>query len=211
MLLNTRDHTAHPSGSAMLSILVLLGLVAVVAVISLPALEAANRVQRVNRTIVLLEGVRLGVHDAASDSRAFRTRVSTYPGALSHLTHPITIAQTNSCAVAYTNKGNPNHVNLWQSNGSFAGIAFDAGQPFRTPIGPADDELERDPASAAVGTLEVIIRNVDVRDAILLDALYDEGNGRTSIGAVHGITWDVPSADGITGRVRFKIRIDATC
>ena len=157
-----------------MEIIVLLAVVSVVAALSVPAIMQANRLQRVQQTWEILERTRLAAFNATAPNHAFQQEVGRHPGRLSQLVTPITVADLSSCGTNYT----PGQVALW--NGPYGGSTIDPTVGLPTPIGIGLNTLTRTPVGFGSGTLAILIPAVDLPDIVLLDQVFDNGDGNLS-------------------------------
>lgn len=120
---------------------------------------------------------------------SFRQTVGAMPSALSHLTNPITVLQTNSCdriTDAYivgtppAVPGNPGYISGWK--GPYSTFTFIAGGTTQIAEGfVAQDNLVRVPANPVnnpkdaewSGRLQIVFPAVTQQDAQALDAAVD--------------------------------------
>ena len=194
----------------MITVIVMLGMVAVVAVIAIPLLVQANRFSRVQRTADFLERVRIAYHDPAplDDSvRAWRQRIPRSPGRISQLTNPIFSGDAtnymDSCRGNYLNA----HATAWTNFGPFATGVIDPAIGLVTPIGISNNDLVRNPPTGGgAGTLAIVFPNVDIADALLLDAVADTATG-FGAGAVR---WTDPPVAGLT-TMSYLMQMIAGC
>jgi hypothetical protein len=186
-------------GFGLLEIIVLLGIASVIGVLSAVALEQANQLQRIHETWEILERTRLALVNAAGAPPAFRQTVGANPGELSDLVVSLGTAGVNSCGNGFTGAQRNNWI------GPYGGFTIDSTVGLPTPIGIGGNQLVRNPANAAVGTLAIVIPSVDSADAALLDDVYDNSDDAAS-----GTVQWTPPVGGVT-TLSYLIPIDNKC
>ncbi|MEX2152489.1 MAG: type II secretion system protein [Gemmatimonadaceae bacterium] len=185
-------------------VIVALTIVMVVAAVALPNLAGHLDQKRIDATASLLAEVRDGL---SSPGTGFRQVVNANAGQLSELTAQIWNANsgiapfpTNSCGANFTN----GQVNSWDNAGPYLGF-FIPATGLVTPIGVANDVLQRIPNSATAGVVRIVIPNVAESDATMLDETVDGGGGA----ATGTILWDPPAAGIVT--LRYQMPINNRC
>ena len=124
--------------------------------------EAAYNLDQLARAIAFFEPTKPPL--------AFRYTVGVYPSRLSHLTSPISTAQTNDCGVAYT----AGQVAAWTGGYFLREIPttnFKVAEGFI-----ANDVMTRVPVNANAGlpaVLSIVMPNVDSADAAGLGSVVD--------------------------------------
>jgi hypothetical protein len=173
--------------------------------VTVPALIRYDRVNRVIRTARMLTDLDTLITNQNANIKDFHQRVGRNPSRLSHLTRPITTADQNAC-----NRGTDfytaGQVTNWQTWGPF-GTYVPSPSGLETPIGMADDMMERIPNTGGAGNLAIVFSNVDGEDVEALDDYMDVGSGSAS----GIIIWTTPlAADGST-TMRYLISISIGC
>lgn len=133
----TRARSARRAGFSVLEVMISIGIVVTLAVVIVPSLDMLIETARFD----LIEDKLRKYEDAIT---AFRAKISTNPGRLSHLGRPITTADSSPCQ-AYTNQ----EVNAWAgtppAGGPYINEVLPDG-PFRlATFGMAQNVLTRDP------------------------------------------------------------------
>lgn len=168
-----------------MEIVVLLAVVSIVAVLTLPAIMQANRRERVQQTWEILERTRLGAENATAPTHAFHQEVGRNARYLSQLVTPITVNDSDSCGNNYS----PAQVTAWI--GPYGGFTIDKNVGLATPIGIALNRLTRTPVGFGGGDIVILIPNVDIEDALLLDQVADTANGS----AAAAVRWTLLGVD----------------
>jgi hypothetical protein len=183
-----------------MEIVILLGIASVIGVLMAISVAQANRLARINETWEILERTRLALFNATNSPPAFNQTIGANAGQLTELVVDIGTTGTNSCGGNFKNP----EKNKWVA--PFGGFVVEpTGLP--TPIGIGNNTLVRSPAAGGggTGTLAIVIPNVDIEDATLLDDVYD-GSGGQAAGVVQ---WTAP-AGGLT-TLSYLITIDGNC
>ena len=158
-------------------------------VLGLAALVTPGVLGRIDRSRVAasagsLRGIATAIHDPSPGRGSFKRHVGVYPGAVSHLTRPISTAQTSICGLAYT------AVNTAGWNGPYLNRTAPAtGIPIG--IGVVRNAMTRDPASGGLApVLRVHVDSVMIDDAgeldLEVDGVRDSTAGTVRWGAIDG-------------------------
>jgi prepilin-type N-terminal cleavage/methylation domain-containing protein len=204
--LHRRCATIHTRRDAfsLVEIVVALAIVLVLSAVAIPNVAGYLDQKRIEATADLLADVRDGL---SLSTTGFRQVVAANAGQLSELTTQIWNSNSgsapfprNSCGAAFNNV----EVNRWDDAGPYVSFFIPAtGLP--TPIGVADDVMERIPNSAAPGIIRIVIPNVSLTDATAFDQTVDGGNGA----AGGTIAWTAPVSGEVT--LYYQIPIDNRC
>lgn len=168
----------------MVEIAVVLAIVLGLAALVTPGLLGRIDRSRVEASEESLRGIAMAIHDPTPGGGSFKRHVGVYPGAISHLTRPISTADTNICGVAYT------AVESAGWNGPYLNRTAPAtGIPIA--VGVVRDAVTRDPASGGVApVLRVHVDSVAIDDAgeldLEVDGVRDSTAGTVRWGAIDG-------------------------
>jgi prepilin-type N-terminal cleavage/methylation domain-containing protein len=193
-------------GFTLIEVVVALAVILVLAAVAVPALTGYLDQKSVEASATQLATVRDALFNPAAGAIAFRQKVGSNAGRLSHLSAPIfdkNAGYLNSCGVQY-NKA----ANNWDGSGPFVNFHIDPAFGMASPIGTADDQLARNQPGAPPGTtLRIRFLNaVEVGQAELLDQLVDASNGN----ATGIVQWVLPAVSGKVTLYYF-VTVDATC
>lgn len=178
---------SHPrNGFTLVEIIVVLALVMALAAVVAPAMIGQVEQARVKRTAESLIALADAIDDPARGGGAFRQHVGFYPGALSHLTRPISTADASACGTPYA----PADSAGWRGPYLNRLVPPD-GLPL--PVGEALDTLVRELAVPRPDPmLRIRIAGLQLDEAHALDALLD---GVVSAGA-GGFRWTGADPEG---------------
>jgi prepilin-type N-terminal cleavage/methylation domain-containing protein len=162
----------RPSGFTLVEIVVAIAIMAIMASVIAPSLIAFADRKRAETAAAMLEDVRVGLVGA----NGFRAKVGKNAGKISQLTNRITAGNAaiddDSCGNAYKAADQT----PWDGNAPFVPYMI-SRNGFATPIGTAEDTLNRNPNTNSAGVTVVVFKNVDLRDVLLLDDVIDAGDG----------------------------------
>jgi prepilin-type N-terminal cleavage/methylation domain-containing protein len=183
-------------GFTLIEIVVMLAIMLVLASVIAPSLIAYADEQRAETTAAMLTTVSAGLVGA----NGFRATVSVNAGRVSQLTTQLVAnnaaVDDNSCGAKFTVP----QAGAWATNAPYAPFTI-SRSGLATPIGIAEDTMSRSPAAGA-GVNQIVFKNVDLRDVLLLDAFLDAGDG-----AGNGIVrWNTPPLV-----MFYRVPIDASC
>jgi prepilin-type N-terminal cleavage/methylation domain-containing protein len=184
--------TAHPiphphaklkPGFTLIEIVVAATIILVLSGVIVPSLLEYLDQKRIEDTAALLAQVRDGITDKTDGHFA---KVAINPGRVSMLVNRPTANNAaiddNSCAALVTAA----QQTAWDNNAPFVNFLIPrTGLP--TPIGTAEDTLNRVPNSANVGVSRIVFKTVDLTDVTALDTYVDGGDGA----ATGAIRWNV--------------------
>jgi len=203
--LHRRRAASHDTryGFSLVELVVSLAVILILAAVALPNVTGYLDQQRIEATIAQLSEVR----DALDSPGGFRQAVGANAGQLSELTTQIWNGASgpppfprNSCGNTFSN----GQVNSWDSAGPYVNF-FIPATGLVTPIGVAEDTLQRIPRSATAGVIRIVITNVAATDAQLLDDAVDAGDGLAA-GTIH---WSAPAGGVVT--LYYQMPIDNRC
>jgi prepilin-type N-terminal cleavage/methylation domain-containing protein len=194
-------------GFTLIEVVVALAVILVLAAVAVPALTGYLDQKSVEASATQLTTVRDALFNPAAGAIAFRQKVASNAGRLSHLSAPIfdkNAGYLNSCGAQYPN----NSAKNWNNNGPFVNFDINPAFGMASPIGTANDLLTRNAPGAPPGTtLRIRFPNtVEVGQAELLDQLIDASSGN-----VTGIVqWVLPAVSGKV-TLDYFVTVDATC
>lgn len=191
MIDRTRPGAKVRAGLTILEVLVSLVILAVIgaAVLSTTNPERESDQARVQAVAEKLEDLRevIAGYEATGTATSFRQTIGALPSRLSHLTTPISTAQTNSCGQAYTGTAAGTQVAIWLLSGPYYTFEMKAAG---TPLGQGftpQDLLIKTPVGVPVGnqagTLTIRFPSVAIDDANALELIVD-GIANTTAGHV---------------------------
>jgi len=167
----------------LLETVVAIAIVLILASVIAPSLIAYADEQRAEQTAAILTKVNTGLVGA----NGFRAKLGANAGRVSQLTNRPTANNAaiddDSCGGVITAAEQGN----WDSNSPFVGFMIPRSG-LVTPMGVAEDTMSRNPNTNAVGVNQIVFKNVDLRDLLLLDAFVD-GNDGAGSGVVR---WTTP-------------------
>ena len=186
----------------LVEVIVALAVMLILAAVALPQLGGHLDQKRVEETADLLAELRDALYGPAT---SFRTVVQANASRLSHLSTPIVNGNQDSCGGNYTGV----ERGRWPNGGPFINWVIDPAAGLRTPIGQAQDLLDRDPnnGGGSTGRLRITFPNtVTLADAQALDIHVDGVlNGGTGV-----VQWTPqPGTDMAT--LWYDVLIDGTC
>lgn len=173
----------HP-GFSLIEIVIAAAIILVLAGVIIPQLSTYFDQQRISDTATSLGAVR----DAITDKTVgYFAKVGVNPGRVSQLSNRPTANNAaiddNSCGAQVSGAQQTN----WDNNAPFVQFLIPrSGLP--TPIGTAEDTLNRVPPSATVGVTRIVFKTVDLIDVTALDTYVDGGDGA----ATGAIQWTTP-------------------
>lgn len=187
-------------GFTIVETLVACAILAILAAVIVPTSASYLDQKRIRDSLATLDALAIGIN-------SFHTTVQNWPGRLSDLTTNLVAGQRTACtAVAYTTP------TRWANGGPFFNQAIPASG-FQLPIGVANNTLERNPNSAAVGMLNIVIPNVRFQDAQAMNDITG-GPGDTNqpdrSNTTGLVRWSAPSADERV-TVTYGIPVNKTC
>jgi len=202
------------SGFTLVEVAVAAGLMAILAAATTPSFVEFLAARNAEATARTLTAVAQGVVAYEASVKTSGGSTNTYPQLISSLTNPISLASRNSCAAVYG--GAPNATLLATYNAAFPFVSFlipPGG--LSTPIGMIQDQMVRTPASAAVGTLAIVMPSIDSTDAIRLERVIDGDDGTIAANRTSG-TLRITSFSGTgsarrTASVAYIIPVAAKC
>jgi prepilin-type N-terminal cleavage/methylation domain-containing protein len=190
------------SAFTLVEVIVALAVILILAAVAVPQLGGYLDQKRVEETAALLAQLRDALFGPAT---SFRAEVGANASRLSHLSTPIVNGDDDSCGSNYSNGERGN----WPDGGPYINWIIDPAAGLRTPIGQAQDLLERVPVNGGGSTGRLRIRfpnTVTLVDAQALDVYVDGVQNGTS-GVVH---WaQQPGTD--MANVYYDVLIDGTC
>ena len=167
----------------LLETVVAIAIVLILASVIAPSLIAYADEQRAEDTAALLTKVSTGLVGA----NGFRSKIGSNAGRVSQLTNRPTANNAaiddDSCGGAITGA----EQGTWDSNSPFVGFMIPRSG-LVTPMGVAEDTMSRNPNTNAVGVNQIVFKNVDLRDVLLLDVFVDGNDGAGS----GFIRWNTP-------------------
>jgi prepilin-type N-terminal cleavage/methylation domain-containing protein len=172
----------HP-GFSLIEIVIAAAIVLVLAGVLIPQLSTYFDQQRITDTATTLAAVR----DAITDkTNGYYAKVVINPGRVSQLSNRPTAnnaaVDDNSCGALVSGAQQTN----WDNNAPFVKFLIPrSGLP--TPLGTAEDTLNRVPSSATVGVTRIVFKTIDQTDVTALDTYVDGGDGATT-GAIQWTT-----------------------
>jgi prepilin-type N-terminal cleavage/methylation domain-containing protein len=171
------------SGFSLIEIVIAAAIVLVLAGVLIPQLSTYFDQQRITDTATTLATVRDGITDKTT---GYFAKVGVNPGRVSQLSNRPTAnnaaVDDNSCGAQVTGAQQTN----WDNNAPFVRFLISrSGLP--TPLGTAEDTLNRLPFSATVGVTRIVFKTIDQADISALDVYVDGGDGATT-GAIQWTT-----------------------
>lgn len=178
-------------GLTILEVLVSMAILAIIGTVVLSNTnpESDNDTVRIQAVAVKLADLREAIagFKPTQTAASFRQTVGVLPSRLSHLTTPITVAQTNSCGVVYTAAQVTNWQNPAVVSPYFAFEMKAAGTPLGQGFTPQDLLIKTPvgvpPAGNQAGTLTIRFPSVEIDDANALELIVD-GTVNTTAGHV---------------------------
>lgn len=172
----------HRDGYALLgAVVVMIVIVLIGAAVAMPMVATAEDQRRVAYTRDLLEYL---TDEPNLTMERFNDNVNTWPGALSHLSTPITTSDEDICGKTYPN-GRVGNWEPWVDR-----MLPQSGTP--TGIGIANDTLEHQTITG-VDYIAIVIPGVDLDDAERferrVDATFSSTDGR--------VRWSAADAEGV--------------
>src|SRR5438132_2621490 len=158
-MLRPRSH-----GFTLVEMVVMLAIVLVLASVIAPSLIAYADEQRVEATATMLGAVRDGLVGANS----FRSVIGINAGRVSQLTTQPVANNVGQDDDSCGNQIKPADAGQWPSSAPYATFTI-SRSGLATPIGVAEDTMSRNPNSNANGVNQIVFKNVDLRDVLLLD------------------------------------------
>jgi prepilin-type N-terminal cleavage/methylation domain-containing protein len=202
------------SGFTLIEVAVAAGLMAILAAATTPSFVEFLAARNAEATAKTLSAVAEGV--AAYESSVITNGGSThtYPQLISSLTNPITTASRNSCAATYSAAPHATLLATYNASFPFATFLVPIGG-LSTPLGMIQDQMVRTPATAAVGTLAIVMPVIDSIDAIRLERVIDGDDGLIAGNRASG-TLRITSFSGTgsarrTASVAYIIPVAAKC
>ena len=191
-MLRPRSH-----GFTLVEMVVMLAIVLVLASVIAPSLIAYADEQRVEATATMLAAVRDGLVGANS----FRSVIGINAGRVSQLTTQPVANNVGQDDDSCGNQIKPADAGQWPSSAPYATFTI-SRNGLATPIGVAEDTMSRNPNSNANGVNQIVFKNVDLRDVLLLDAFVDGSDGAT-LGFVR---WNTPPLV-----MFYRVTVDNKC
>ena len=191
-------------GFSILEVIVSVAIVVTLAVVIVPSIDLLIEKARMD----LIEDALRKYEDAITN---FRNKITTNPGKLSHLSRPITIADSSPCQ-AYSNQ----EVSAWAGTppvgGPYINEVLPEG-PFRIgTFGMAQNTLTRDPptqgGSQRYAFLYYTITGVALADAIEINERIDGSadlDPSTTVNATGTIQWGTPVDGFVTVTYRMLV------
>ena len=202
------------AGFTLIEVAVAAGLMAILAAATTPSFVEFLAARDAQTTAKTLSVVASGVvaYEAAVKTNGGAT--NTYPLLISSLTTPISLASRNSCSATYG--AGPSATLLATYNAAFPFVTFlipPGG--LSTPLGMIQDQMTRTPATAAVGTLAIVMPSIDSTDAIRLERVVDGDDGTVaanrSTGTLRILAFSGRGSARRTARVAYVIPVAAKC
>jgi prepilin-type N-terminal cleavage/methylation domain-containing protein len=202
------------AGFTLMEVAVAAGLMAVLAAATTPSFVEFLSARDAEATARTLSAVASGVVAYESSVKTNGGSTSTYPLLISSLTNPIGLSSRNSCSTPY--RFMPHRTLLASYNSAFPYATFlipPGG--LSTPLGMIQDQMVRTPATAAVGTLAIVMPSIDSTDAIRLERVIDGDDGTIAANRTSG-TLRITAFSGSgsarrTASVAYVIPVAARC
>lgn len=176
-----RDGPRGRRGFTFIELIVGLAIVVLLAAVVTPSVTASIDRTRTQQGAEMLAAL-------AASATAFFNDTNDNPSRLSHLTNPISTAQSNSCGSSYDN----GDLNQW-AGPYYRDRVIVADGVLPVFIGNAQDQLVRVSISGNAGLLGIMVTGVREEDVVALDDRIDAGNGS----AVGTIRWAGPHSEGL--------------
>jgi prepilin-type N-terminal cleavage/methylation domain-containing protein len=159
-------------GFTLIEVVVAIAIMLILASVIAPNLIAFADRERAEVTAAILDDVRVGL----VGTNGYRSKMGLNAGRISQLTNRITPGNAaiddDSCGGAYK----AGDQTTWDANAPFVQFMIPRNG-LVTPIGIAEDTLNRNPNSNSAGVVIVVFKTLDLRDVLLLDNVIDAGNG----------------------------------
>lgn len=180
---------AHPrDGFTLVEIVVVLVIVLALAAVIAPGVIGQIEHERLERSARSIRAIADAIDDPARGAGSFRQHVGVYPGALSHLTRPVSTTDSNICGMSYT----PEDSAGW--SGPYLNRVVPP-EGIRLPLGTALDTLVRElVGSRPDPVVRITVAGVQLEEARALDAILDG----VESGATGGFRWGGADPEGFT-------------
>ena len=170
-------------GFSLVEIVIAAVIVMVLAGVLIPQLSTYLDQQRITDTATTLAAVRDGITDKTN---GYYAKIAINPGRVSELSNRPTAlnaaVDANSCGAQVTAA----QQTLWDNNAPFVKFLIPrTGLP--TPIGTAEDTLNRVPNTATVGVTRIVFKTITLTDITAMDVAVDGGDG-SATGAIQWTT-----------------------
>jgi prepilin-type N-terminal cleavage/methylation domain-containing protein len=189
-------------GFTLVEVIVALAVILILAAVALPQMAGYLDQRRIEEARAQLEIVRDALYNPATTTD-FRSAVGNNAGRLSQLVYPLTSSDLDACNSSYTG----GQRNDWPGGGPFVNFMIDPTSGMATPIGQAQDDIERVSVGGTWVSRVIFPNTVALADAQALDLLVD-GTADYNAGMVR---WTPQlGTDGVV-TMYYHVPIDAQC
>jgi prepilin-type N-terminal cleavage/methylation domain-containing protein len=174
-------------GFTLAEVAIAAALMAILAAATVPSFVEYLAQRDVESTAKTLASIASGIVSYETTVKMNGGTTNTYPRKISYLTNQIATTDTNSCGVRYSVAGTTTTLlSTYSAAAPFVSFYIPPGG-LNTPVGTISDNVVRNPNSATVGTISIVMSSIDSADAVRLERYIDGTDGNIAANRTSGI------------------------